>query len=125
LGITADGLNAAWSNHVLLYVKAGGAVTRLSTAESFVPPPAVAAATFAGARDIWGWVAGAGAGAGAEWAINTNWSVKAEYEYLGFNQSATGCGILPIGAAGAGGTWCETTAINGIHTGKLGVNYRF
>jgi outer membrane immunogenic protein len=121
-GVTADALNPAWSDHVLLYAKAGGAVTRLSSAEVIVPGPfSAGSATFAGASDIWGWAAGAG----VEWAINRHWSVKAEYEFLGFNKSTTGCGILPLGAAGAGGTWCATTGIDGIQTGKVGVNYRF
>jgi outer membrane immunogenic protein len=121
LGVTADALNPTWSSHVLLYAKGGAAVTRLSVAENITakPPLAAGAASFTGASTIWGWVAGAG----AEWAASQNWSVKAEYEFLGFNQSATGCGTLPIGAAGAGGTWCTQTSINGVHTGKIGVNY--
>lgn len=123
LGVTANALNSGWSDRVLLYVKGGGAATRLSSAENIVsaPPFSAGAVSFAGARTIWGWVAGAG----AEWAINQNWSLKAEYEYLGFNQSAGGCAVLPLGAAGAGGTWCDATSINGIHTGKIGLNYRF
>jgi outer membrane immunogenic protein len=121
LGVTANALNPAWSDHVLLYAKGGGAVTRLSTAQNSVAGPLNVAASFTGASDIWGWVAGAG----VEWAINQHWSVKAEYEYLGFNQSVTGCGILPLGASGAGGRWCTSTGIDGIQTGKIGVNYRF
>lgn len=123
LGVTADTFNAGWSNHVLLYVKGGAAVTRARSAETIVaaPPFSAGPGLFAGSRTIWGWVAGAG----AEWAIDQHWSVKAEYEYLGFNQSVGGCGILPLGAAGAGGTWCDATRIDGIHTGKIGFNYRF
>jgi len=122
LGITADALNPAWSNHLLLYAKGGAAVTRLGTSETIVPGPFSAGfAQFTGTSTIWGWAAGAG----AEWAFSQHWSVKAEYEFLGFNKSATGCGILPLGAAGAGGTWCTSSGINGIQTGKVGVNYRF
>jgi outer membrane immunogenic protein len=123
IGVTADALHAGWSNRVLLYAKGGAAVTRLSAGENIAlsPPVTVVAASFTGAKTIWGWVAGAG----AEWAVDQHWSLKAEYEYLGFNQSAGGCSVLAIGAAGAGGTWCEATRIDGIHTGKLGVNYRF
>jgi hypothetical protein len=51
--------------------------------------------------------------------------VKAEYEFLGFNKTVTGCGIVPLGAAGQNGTWCTQTAIGPVQTGKVGVNYRF
>ncbi|MEP9354738.1 outer membrane protein [Xanthobacter sp. KR7-65] len=58
----------------------------------------------------WGWTAGAG----IEYAITNNWTVKAEYLYLGFNDS-------------------KTTFFNGdqlsvstdIQTAKVGVNYKF
>jgi outer membrane immunogenic protein len=124
LGVTADIFNPSWSNTVLFYAKGGAAVTRLRAAENIVaaPPFSVGASSFAGASDVWGWVAGAG----IEWALDPHLSMKVEYEYLGFNnQSAGGCAILPLGAAGAGGTWCAATSLNGIQTGKLGVNYRF
>jgi outer membrane immunogenic protein len=126
LGVTANALNASWSNQVLLYVKGGAAVTQVSSSEVSTGTTGfavnVAPFTFSGNNStIWGWVAGAG----IEWAINRNWSVKAEYEFLGFDRSVTGCGILPLGAAGAGGTWCESTHIDGIHTGKIGLNYHF
>jgi outer membrane immunogenic protein len=123
-GVTADVFNPAFSNHLLLYVKGGGAVTRLSSSENLVAAPPLIAATvsFGGTSNIWGWVAGAG----AEWALNQNWSVKAEYEYLGFdNQNAGGCNTLPLGAIGVGGTWCYSTHVNNVQIGKVGVNYRF
>jgi len=58
----------------------------------------------------WGWTVGAG----VEYAITNNWTVKAEYLYLGFSDS-------------------NTTFLNGdqlsvstnINTAKLGVNYKF
>ncbi len=124
LGVTMDAVNPAWSNHLLLYVKGGAAVTRLASSENFVAAPPLVAANLSlgGASTIWGWVAGAG----AEWALNQNWSVKGEYEYLGFdNRSAGGCGILPLGAAGVGGTWCYSTHVNNVQIAKVGVNYRF
>jgi outer membrane immunogenic protein len=124
LGVTMDAFNPAWSNHLLLYVKGGAAVTRLASSENFVAAPPLVAANLSlgGASTIWGWVAGAG----AEWALNQNWSVKGEYEYLGFdNRSAGGCGILPLGAAGVGGTWCYSTHVSNVQIAKVGVNYRF
>jgi outer membrane immunogenic protein len=121
LGITADAVNPAWSNHVLLYAKGGAAVTRLSTSEVIVPGPiGNVGATFAGAQNIWGFAAGAG----IEWMVMKNLSAKLEYEHLGFNKSVAACAILPLGAAGAGGLWCTNNGIsNGIETGKVGLNY--
>jgi outer membrane immunogenic protein len=120
LGITADAVNPAWSKQVLLYAKGGAAVTHLSTSEILVPGPATVAASFIGAKDIWGFAAGAG----VEWAVTKNWSVKAEYEHLGFNKSVTACGVLPIGALGGNGIWCTNNGIkNGIETGKVGANF--
>jgi len=122
LGVTGDAINSAFSNHVLFYAKGGAAVTRLSGSEIIVPSPiGTLGAAFFGARDVWGFAAGGG----LEWAVDQNWSVKAEYEYLGFRDSVTSCGILPVGALGGGGTWCTQTSIGGIQTGKVGVNRRF
>jgi outer membrane immunogenic protein len=123
LGVTADAVNPAWSDHLLLYGKAGAAVTRASTSEVILPSALAFAPTpgntWAASKDIWG----VAAGVGAEWALTRNWSTKVEYEYLGFNGSVQACAILPLGASGAGGVWCTQTSINGVHTGKFGVNY--
>jgi outer membrane immunogenic protein len=120
LGVTADAVNPAWSSQVLLYAKGGAAVTHLSTSEILVPGPVTLGASFVGAKDIWGFAAGAG----VEWAMAKNLSLKLEFEHLGFNKSVTACGILPVGALGAGGIWCTNNGIkNGIETGKVGVNY--
>jgi outer membrane immunogenic protein len=121
LGVTGDAINPAWSNQVLIYAKGGAAVTHLSTSEIISPGPINAAAALVGGRDVWGFVAGGG----VEWVVGQDWSMKLEYEHLGFQKSATACGILPVGALGAGGTWCTQTSIRGIETGKIGFNRHF
>ena len=64
-------------------------------------------------------------GGGAEWAFVQNWTVKAEYLYLGLDSDVTACGpgggrlFLP------NLTFCSKHELNGIHTAKIGVNYKF
>lgn len=58
----------------------------------------------------WGWTVGAG----VEYAITNNWTVKAEYLYLGFNDSTTN---YPFGDV--------MTVSSDIQTARLGVNYKF
>jgi len=120
LGVTASAFNAAWSDHLLIYGKGGAAVLRVHTSEGFSPPTFVPFA-ISGANEIWGWAAGGG----VEWALNQNWSVKAEYEFLGFKATLNTCGVIPPPATGQGGTICFPTSITGIQTAKFGVNYRF
>jgi opacity protein-like surface antigen len=69
----------------------------------------------------WGWMLGAG----AERAILPNWSVKAEYAFLGFGNesftapaSLTGVLLTPTPAAGTGFS-------QDIHQFKIGMNYKF
>jgi opacity protein-like surface antigen len=74
-----------------------------------------------GATDVWG----IAVGGGVEWAfLNSRWTLKAEYEYLGLQKSVLACGTFPPPAVGAGGLWCTQGGINGIQTGKVGLNYR-
>jgi outer membrane immunogenic protein len=61
-------------------------------------------------------------GGGVEWRFARNWSLKGEYEYLGFGTKnfttiGTTPGFLPVTATNS----VKDTA----NIGKLGVNYRF
>ena len=58
----------------------------------------------------WGWTVGAG----VEYAITNNWTVKAEYLYLGFNKNTTNDFFGDSYSVGSN-----------INTAKLGVNYKF
>ena len=55
-------------------------------------------------------------GGGAEWAFARNWSIKAEYVYLGFQNGGNAL-VIPGGVANA--------AHFDLHTVKGGINYRF
>ncbi|TPQ34765.1 porin family protein [Bradyrhizobium guangdongense] len=61
-------------------------------------------------------------GAGVEYAFNNNWSVKGEYLYLGTqkNDSSTATAVAPAGVL-----YTNTNSDPGIHTGKIGINYRW
>jgi outer membrane immunogenic protein len=117
-------VNHLFGAPALLYVKGGAAVTRFNTGFSTLnTPPFVFDLINASATEtIWGAVAGGG----IEWALGRNWSVKGEYEFLGFHHATKACANSTT-AAGAldGAIYCTSTAVDGIHTGKVGLNYRF
>ena len=64
---------------------------------------------------------GYAAGAGWEYMLDPKWSVKAEYLYLGFNNNFNTNGNFN----GAGPQNFSTTNLAGIHTGKVGLNYKW
>jgi outer membrane immunogenic protein len=70
-------------------------------------------------------------GGGVEWALPyNNLSVKVEYMFIGLgdhHDTLTTCGtaITPAGAAVGGGSFCFNHDFSGIHTAKIGLNYRF
>jgi outer membrane immunogenic protein len=109
------------ANNLLLYATGGLAVTNLKYGEVFVD-------TF-GANEAVNYSktkAGWTVGAGAEYGIDKNWTVKAEYLYLDFG-SLSGTSLLgPVAVTGA----CNCTRM--FHStdltagvARLGVNYRF
>jgi len=70
-------------------------------------------------------------GGGLEWALPyqwRNWSIKAEYMFIGLgHDTLTTCGtaISPAGTPVGGGQFCFNHDFSGIHTAKIGLNYRF
>ena len=58
------------------------------------------------------------AGAGIEWAWTGNWTLKMEYLFLDLNDTYGVCG------PGGGTTFCSGHSLGGIHTTKLGLNYK-
>jgi outer membrane immunogenic protein len=66
------------------------------------------------------WQFGYAIGGGWEYAIDPKWSVKAEYLYLGLDADYTVTGADSIARPIS-----VTTRLPGIHTGKVGLNYRF
>ena len=66
---------------------------------------------------------GFAAGGGIEYAIYEKWTIKAEYLWLGLNRSYSACG--PGAATATGSTFCANYSTGGVHTGKIGLNYKF
>lgn len=64
-------------------------------------------------------------GGGAEWAWTEQWSVKAEYLYLGIHEAFAVCGPGGGGLFAATFNFCADHTVDGIHTTKVGVNYKF
>jgi outer membrane immunogenic protein len=68
-------------------------------------------------------------GGGIEWAFAPNWSVKGEYMYIAANENSgfQTCGPVttPSGSTLAGGPFCFNNSFPGIHTAKIGVNFKF
>jgi outer membrane immunogenic protein len=94
----------------LFYVKGGAVLARFDTGIYAGP----AGPGFSNHKYALGYAAGGG----WEYAFDQKWSVKAEYEYLGFDRDFTYSGLAP-------GALTSTTHFGGIHTGKVGVNYKW
>lgn len=120
-GVIAGRLGFAW-DRVLIYGKGGVAFVGKHTdvTDTCTVAPC-GGGTVAAVRDTtqttWA------AGGGLEWALTNNWSVKAEYLYLATRETYNVCGAGGAGAAGS--TFCSVHTDPGIHTAKLGLNYRF
>ncbi|CAL8973684.1 hypothetical protein RHODGE_RHODGE_00883 [Rhodoplanes serenus] len=109
-GMVTGRLGFAW-DRALLYVKGGAAFVDVETA--IVQPGAFAAST-SETKATWT------VGGGIEYALDFNWSIKAEYMYIGLNETYTVSG--PVVGGGIA-NWDHD--VPGIHTAKVGINYRF
>jgi len=61
-------------------------------------------------------------GAGIEYAFTNNWSLKGEYLYLGTRKTAVQSGLTGVGIPI---TETNSSSEPGVHTAKIGINYRF
>ncbi|EJW10278.1 putative outer membrane protein [Rhodovulum sp. PH10] len=93
-------------DRALVYVKGGVA---------FVDLESTGAAPGLGVTSVDDTVATWTVGGGIEWALAPAWSIKAEYMYIGLDETQT----LTLGGIAA------DNAVDGIHTAKIGLNYRF
>jgi len=67
-------------------------------------------------------------GGGAEWAFANNWSIKAEYMFVGLGDDtiqSCGSATLANGTVIRGGPFCFDHSFGGVHTAKVGLNFRF
>ena len=116
-----DGAYSAWTARLgyawdrsLIYAKGGIALTQIQTGVSD-PTPGAHIDTRQSKYKV-----GYAVGAGWEYALDQKWSIKAEYLYLGFEKNYTTNGLFNVTTPIS-----STTSIPGIHTGKVGVNYKF
>ena len=127
-GMITGRLGYAGWDRVLLYVKGGAA---------FVP---VRASVVDGCNTVatgcGNWITSTAVddtlttwtlGGGIEWAFANNWTLKGEYMFIGLDDTLTGCNVAttPSGAIVGGGPFCFNHDFGGIHTAKVGLNYRF
>jgi outer membrane immunogenic protein len=61
------------------------------------------------------------AGAGIEYAFTNNWTIKGEYLFIDTRETINACGNANVG----GGRFCWSHDVPGLHTVKLGLNYKF
>ena len=120
----AEGLYSVWAarfgyafDRSLLYVKGGAALVNFETGVSDGSAPGVHLDTMHSKYRL-----GYAIGGGWEYAFDNKWSVKAEYLYLGFDNNITNTGNL---GGNAGTQVWTTTSLPGIHTAKVGLNYKF
>jgi hypothetical protein len=67
-------------------------------------------------------------GSTPEWAFAPNWSIKAEYMFIGLSgHDLTSCGTAMLASGGrrGGGPFCFNHDFPDIHTAKVGINRRF
>ena len=115
----------AW-DRTLIYGKFGAAFANVSATVSdtcSVAPCGAGLLAGTGSKNMVGYAVGAG----LEYALAGNWSIKGEYLFLGFNDTVQACGVQSNAAVPAsfGATFCSSTKVEGVHTGKIGINYRF
>src|SRR4051812_9303676 len=128
-GMATGRVGYAW-DRTLLYVKGGVAFiptksSVLDTCQNTVAGCGNWLISTSGKDTATTWTVGGG----IEWAFAANWSVKGEYMFIALNDhdGFRTCGPVttPSGAILAGGPFCFDHSFGGIHTAKIGLNYRF
>ncbi len=114
-------------DRVLVYVKGGAAFvpTRASVVDTCATPGCGNwfIATTADKTVTTGTIGG-----GVEWAFAQNWSIKGEYMFIGLGgDDRTSCATATNinGGAIGGGPFCFNHDFPGVHTVKLGINWRW
>jgi outer membrane immunogenic protein len=121
-GLATARVGVAW-DRALLYVKGGAAFIRASSSvidTCTTGGCGVLSVNATGSSRNATWALGGG----IEYAVSQNWSIKGEYMCLGLRHTYGTCGLAG-GAAAAGSTYCWTHSVDGVHTAKVGLNYKF
>ncbi len=101
----------AW-DRTMIYAKAGAAFVDVNTVVVDPVPLGTGLVATGNTTDAT-WTAGGG----IEWAFDLNWSLKAEYMFIGLHGIHDACSTT-FG-------FCWDHDIAGVHTAKVGINYRF
>jgi outer membrane immunogenic protein len=105
------------SGQMMLFVEGGGAWTRVKAGVvDTTAPVTINTVTTKNA-------AGFAAGAGVEYALNKNWSLKAEYLFLGLSGTINQC--AQVGGFPAGTIDCTRSHYAGVQTIDFGVNFHW
>jgi opacity protein-like surface antigen len=106
----------------LLYGKVGGALVSVtSTVVDSTLGPNNGGVFVSGGNSLVTWAAGGG----IEFALNNAWSVKAEYLYLATDESYLASGPGNAVRVGPADIFAWRHDIPGLHTAKIGLNYKF
>jgi outer membrane immunogenic protein len=116
-GMITGRLGYSW-DRALVYVKGGAAFVNVEHSIFDNVGAVTVAGTSSGTKATWT------VGGGLEYALNQNWSLKAEYMFIGLDDNATTCGVI-VGGGANGSRHCWDHDTGGIHTAKIGLNYRF
>ena len=104
-------------DRVLFYAKGGGAWVG---ANSLTITDVTTGASITGSTN--NTLSGFLVGGGIEWAFTSNWTVKAEYDYIGLgNRTFT----VPIGAPFLVGDTFTTSGTNNVQMATVGINFLF
>jgi outer membrane immunogenic protein len=119
---------AAWENRVLIYAKGGAAFlpVRASVVDT-CNTVATGCGNWTTSTAVDDTLTTWTVGGGIEWAFGNHWTLKGEYMFIGLDNTSTSCNVAttPSGAIVGGGPFCFNHDFGGIHTAKVGLNYRF
>lgn len=124
-GMITGRLGYAW-DRTLLYVKGGVAFVSLE-ASVLDTCAGVGCGNWLIATSASDKIATWTVGGGLEYAFSGNWSLKAEYMFIALDEKLTTSAnaTLASGAIVSGGPFFFDHDFGGIHTAKVGINYRF
>ena len=121
------GLGYAW-DRTLFYVKGGAAFVQVrgSVVDNCQTVASGCGNWVVATRDTTDTITTWTIGGGVEWAVFNNWSIKAEYMFIGLGDSSSlntcGFAAAPGPPLVGGGQFCFNHEFAGIHTAKLGLN---
>jgi outer membrane immunogenic protein len=117
-GVVAGRIGWAF-DRTLLYAKGGAVFASVSNSvvdTCVLAPCGGGTVNVSGSHDVVSYAVGGG----LEWAFADNWSVKGEYLYLGLEKTHR-----EVGLAGGVTPVFVDSRDPGVHTAKIGVNYRW